>query len=103
MLIQKGYSAGDVVCFKLVTGDETIARLVEETPDAYVVSKPCTVIPSQQGIGLMQSLFSADINSNITLNKSHVLMHSPVVDQLVSHYIQTTTGIQPVTKGGIIT
>lgn len=103
MLIQKGYSAGDVLCFKLVTGDETIAKLVEETTDSYIVHKPCTVIPSQQGIGLMQSLFSAELNSNITLNKSHVLMHSPVIDQLVSHYIQTTTGIQPVTKGGIIT
>ena len=103
MLIQKGYSAGDIVCFKLVNGDETIAKLVEETTDAYIVSKPCTVLPSNQGIGLIQSLFSAELNNNITLNKSHVLMHSTVIDQLVSHYIQTTTGIQPVTKGGIIT
>lgn len=103
MLIQKGYNTGDVVCFKLVNGDETIAKLVEETPDAYIINKPCTVIPSQQGIGLIQSMFSAELNTNITLNKSHVLMHGPVIDQLVSHYIQTTTGIQPVTKGGIIT
>jgi hypothetical protein len=103
MLIQKGYKAGDVICFKLVNGDETLAKLVEETPEAYVLSKPCTVVPSQQGLGLMQSLFSADINTNITLNKTHVIMHSPVVDKLEAHYIQTTTGIQPVTKGGIIT
>jgi hypothetical protein len=103
MLIQKGYNAGDVVCFKLVNGDETVAKLVEETADTFVVSKPCTVVPSPQGLGLMQSLFSADINTNITLNKIHVIMHSPVVDKLEGHYIQTTTGIQPVTKGGIIT
>lgn len=103
MLIQKGYAEGDIVCFKLANGDETVAKIVEETPDAYVLSKPCTVIPSPQGIGLMQALISADINTNITLSKSHVMMHSPVVDQIVNHYIQTTTGIQPVTKGGIIT
>jgi hypothetical protein len=103
MLIQKGYATGDIVCFKLINGDETVAKLVEETPDSFVVSKPCTVIPSPQGLGLIQSLFSADINTNITLNKAHVMMHSPVVDKLEGHYIQTTTGIQPVSKGGIIT
>lgn len=103
MLINKGYAAGDIVCFKLANGDETVAKIIEETPDTYIVHKPCTVVPSAQGLGLMQSLFSADINNNITLNKRHVMMHSPVVDQIESHYIQTTTGIQPVTKGGIIT
>lgn len=103
MLISKKYNANDIVCFKLVNGDETIAKIVEETGDTFVVSRPCTVVPSPQGLGLMQSLFSADINTNITLNKQHVIMHSPVVDKLESHYIQTTTGIQPVSKGGIIT
>jgi hypothetical protein len=103
MLVQKNYATGDVVCFKLVNGDETIAKIVEETDTAFIVSRPCTVVPSAQGLGLMQSLFSADINTNITLNKTHVIMHSPVVDKLQSHYIQTTTGIQPVTKGSIIT
>ena len=103
MLIQKNYNAGNIVCFKLVNGDETIAKIVEENDTAFVISRPCTVVPSPQGLGLMQSLFSADINTNITLSKAHVIMHSPVVDKIENHYIQTTTGIQPVTKGGIIT
>ena len=103
MLIQKGYAEGDIVCFKVVNGDEIVAKIIEETPETYTLSKPCTVVPSPQGLGLMQSLFSADINTNITLNKMHIIMHSPVVDKLESHYIQTTTGIQPVSKGGIIT
>jgi len=102
MLIQKGYSAGDIICFKLV-GEEVVAKIVEETPDSYILSKPCTVVPSQQGIGLMQSLISADINTSVTLNKSHVMMHSPVITDIENHYIRTTTGIQPATKGGIIT
>jgi len=103
MLVQKKYATGDVVCFKLVNGDETIAKIVEESDSAFVVSKPCTVVPSPQGLGLMQSLFSADINTNITLNREHVIMHAPVVDKIQTHYIQTTTGIQPVSKGSIIT
>ena len=103
MLINKGYSAGDIVCFKLVNGDEAVAKIVEDNTDTFVVAKPCTVVPSQRGLGLIQSMFSAELNSNITLNKNHVMMHSTVVDDIKNHYIQTTTGIQPVTKGSIIT
>jgi hypothetical protein len=51
----------------------------------------------------MQSLISADINTNITLNKSHIIMSAPVITDIENHYIRTTTGIQPVSKGGIIT
>jgi hypothetical protein len=102
MLINKGYQTGDIVCFKLV-GEEVVAKIYEETADSYILNKPCTVIPSQQGIGLMQSLISADINNNITLNKSHVIMTAPVIKDIENHYIRTTTGIQPASKGGIIT
>ena len=103
MLQSKKYDTGSIVCFKIVNGDEIVAKIVEETGESYTLSRPCTVVPSPQGLGLMQSLFSADINTNITLNKMHIIMHSPVVDKLEAHYIQTTTGIQPVSKGGIIT
>jgi len=99
MLIQKGYSAGDILCFKLANGDEVVAKLVEDTDTGYVVSKPCTLIPSQQGLGLMQALISADINNNITLSKSHVMMHAPVIKDIENHYIRTTTGIQPASSG----
>jgi len=103
MLINKGYDTGDIVCFKLVNGDETVAKIVSDNADEFVVSKPCTVIPGQRGLGLIQSLFSGELNNNVTLNKNHVMMHSTVIDDIKNHYIQTTTGIQPVTKGSIIT
>lgn len=103
MLVNKGYAEGDIVCFKLVNGDETVAKVVEDHADTFVISKPCTVVPSQRGLGLIQSLFSGELNNNVTLNKNHVMMHSPVIDDIKNHYIQTTTGIQPVTKGSIIT
>jgi len=95
---QKDYEAGDILCFKLLNGDEIVAKLVEVDAAKFVLSKPCTVIPSQQGLGLMQSLMCGDINSNITVSKQHVMMHSPVIADIESHYIRTTTGIE-VSKG----
>ena len=103
MIIQKSYAIGAVVCFKLVNGDEIVAKLVSESNDSYVIDRPYTVVPSQQGLGLIQSLFCGDINNNnITLNKQFVIMHVSPIKDMVNHYIHTTTGIQPVSNGIII-
>lgn len=103
MLEKQGYAKDTIVSFKLVNGDEIVARVVEETHDGFTISKPCTVMPSQQGLGLLQSIFTSDLNKSISLQKSHVMMHAPTMDKMENHYIQTTTGIEPVTAGGIIT
>lgn len=103
MLVSKKYNEGDIVSFKLVTGDEVVARIKEEHSEGFVVEKPCTVMPSPQGMGLIQSLFTADSEIKITLRYDHVLMHAPSIDQMQKHYIKTTTGIEPVTRGSIIT
>jgi hypothetical protein len=100
MLINKGYSTGDIVSFKISNGDEIVAKIVEERTDAFVVSKPCTIIPSERGLGLMQSLFSAEVNTDMTLQKIHVILHAPSVKDLQNHYIRTTTGIETVTDLG---
>ena len=89
--------------FKIVNGDEIVAKIVEESDDAFTVIKPCTVMPSQQGLGLLQSLFTSDLNKSIRLEKRHVMMHAPTVKDVQNHYIKTTTGIEPVGAGGIIT
>lgn len=102
MLLNKDYDQGDIVSFKMVNGDEVVAKIIELGADSWKVAKPCTVIPGPQGIGLIQSLISADINTEVILNKQHVMLHAPVIAQMKDHYIQTTTGIQPVREGQIV-
>lgn len=103
MLVTNKYNQDDIVTFKIVNGDEIVAKIVEESDDAFTVMKPCTVMPSQQGLGLLQSLFTSDLNKSIRLEKRHVMMHAPTINDVQNHYIKTTTGIEPVSKGGIIT
>ena len=103
MLISNSrYDKGDIIAFKLVNGDEIVARLENQDETTFLLDRPTTVIPSAQGIGLVQSLFTADAKAIISISKQHVLMHAPVIEQMKNHYIQTTTGIQPVTKGSIL-
>lgn len=99
---QESYVKDQIVTFKLVNGDEIVAKVLEETPNDFAVSKPCTVMPGPQGLGLIQSLFTGELNKSVRLEKQHVMMHSPTVKDVVNHYIQTTTGIEPVSAGGIV-
>jgi len=102
LITDQRYGVGDIVTFKLVNGDEVIGRIVEDTETAFVVASPCTVVPSQQGLGLIQSLFSAETDVKVNLSKSHVMMSAESLAQMRSHYIKTTTGIDTITKPGII-
>lgn len=100
MLIQKdGYESGDVIAIKLVNGDECVARFVEQIGDDFVITRPCTVLPGAKGIGLVQSLFTAELEKNIRIRAEHVIMHSLVVKQIRNYYIETTTGIRTSTVG----
>lgn len=103
MLKAPKYEKDRVVSFKLVNGDEIVAKIVEDSDTTFVISKPCTVIPSPQGMALLQSLYTSDLNSSITIEKQHVMLHAPTVEQVQNHYIQTTTGIEPASAGAIIT
>lgn len=98
----KKFDKGDVVTMKLVNGDEIVTEIISDDGMSYNVRRPQTVVPSAQGMGLMQSLFTADTNKDITISKQHVMMVAPSVDAMVKHYITTTTGIEPITRGSII-
>lgn len=103
MLVANKYDKDTVVSFKLVNGDEVVAKIVEETNEGFTVSKPCTIMPGAQGLGLIQSLFTSEMSKNVYLDRKHVMLHSVTAENVKNHYIKTTTGIEPVTSGGIIT
>lgn len=103
MLISKSkVSEGDIVSLKLVNGDELVGKLTQSSEQSYTISKPCTVMPGAQGLGLIQSLFTADPDVDVEIMKQHVIMIAPTIDKMQKHYIQTTTGIKPVSAGSII-
>lgn len=102
MLINKPLSADDVVTFKLVTGEEVIARLQEETDTAYVVTKPMALAMGAQGVGLVPAAFSAELNT-VKFQKSHVILAALTRKEIIGNYIEGTTGIQTVKNAGILT
>jgi hypothetical protein len=93
MLIDKGVSAGEVISLKLISGEEILAKLVEETDKEYKVSKPLVLSVGQQGLGMIPLMFTIDPEKDIKISKSSVMVVSNTDKQFANQYLQGTTGI----------
>jgi hypothetical protein len=94
MLIDKGVSAGEVISLKLNSGEELLAKLVEETTSGYKVSKPLVLSMNQQGMGMIPFMFTANPEKDITILKSAVSAITVCDKMFADQYVQGTTGIK---------
>lgn len=93
MLIDKGVTAGEVITFKLTSGEELVAKLVEETATHYKLSKPMVIGMGQQGPGLMPYLFTVKQEKEVKLSKHAVTVAEPTDEMFAKQFLKTTTGI----------
>lgn len=94
MIIDKGIAAGEVITLKLTSGEELVAKLVEETAVYYKLSRPMVIGMGQQGPGLMPYLFTIHPDKEIKLNKSTVTLAEATDKSFADQFIQSTTGIK---------
>ena len=94
MLIDKGVSAGEVITLKLTSGEELVAKLVEETPTYYKLSRPMVIGMGQQGPGLMPYLFTVHPDKEVKLLKTTVTLAEATDKTFADQFIQSTTGIK---------
>ena len=87
---------GNTYTMRMGYGEEIVAKIISIGTDTYTLSKPVAVVPGQQGIQLMNSLFTADPEAEVTVNKSSVAMIAPVREDVGDSYLEATTGIKPV-------
>ena len=93
MLIDKGITAGEVATFKLTSGEELVAKLVEETATYYKLHRPMVIGMGERGPGLMPYLFTVDPNKEIKLLKTTVTVAEATDKSFADQFIQSTTGI----------
>lgn len=93
MLIDKGVSAGEVITLKLTSGEEIVAKLIEETPTYYKLARPMVIGMGQQGPGLMPYLFTVSPDKEVKLLKTTVTLAEATDKTFADQFIQSTTGI----------
>lgn len=91
-----------VYTFKIANGDEIVAKITAENDTSYTAVRPLTVIPGRDGVQMIFSLFTADSEKTVTINKSQVSIIAPSRDEVCDSYLEATTGIKPVRKPQII-
>ena len=91
--------AYDVKVLKLITGEEVIARVSEESSNLITLEKPMTLqmMPhntstGQVGFALVPWIKAAK-NDKTTISIEHVLVTDEASDQTEKNYLQVVTGL----------
>jgi hypothetical protein len=93
MLINKGVSIGEVITLKLTSGEELIAKLIEETDTYYKLSRIQVIGMGPKGPGLMPYLFTVSPNTDVKLQKSTVTVAEATDETFAKQFLESTTGI----------
>lgn len=93
MLIDKGVTPGEVITLKLTSGEEIVAKLVEETAAYYKLSRPMVIGMGERGPGLMPYLFTVNPEKEVKLSKTTVTVAEATDEMFAKQFVQSTTGI----------
>jgi len=104
MLLSKPkFEAGDVISLKLTTGEEVIGKFVSEDISELVLSKPVMLAMGQKGPAMAPIMMTVDPDKDYAINKNVIVLKELTDKNIADQYTFQTTGIQPVSAGGIVT
>lgn len=92
----------EIYVFKLASGEELIVKVLNVSDTFYTISNPVSVAPNQRGIGLVPSLFTADMDGEIQLNTSSIVISALPAEDIRVKYIEATTGLTVPTEKKVI-
>jgi hypothetical protein len=91
MLLTKPKETPYIGLFKVGTGEEFVARVIEETADYIKVEKPLCMVGTEQGLRFAPFLMMADPDKAVTIPKP-VISAEPA-KALQAQYEQATSSI----------
>ena len=94
MIIDKGVTVGEVITLKLTSGEEIVAKLVEDAMLYYKLSRPMVIAMSPKGPALMPYLFTVNPDKEVKLSKSAVTVAEATDKMFADQFIEQTTGIK---------
>lgn len=83
-----------VYTFKLTSGEELIAKVVQSELDFIQIEEPVSIAPTQQGMQMIPSVFTAEPKGEFRLNTNSITLYAETEDSIKMKYIEATTGIK---------
>jgi hypothetical protein len=90
--------ANEVYTFKLTSGEELIAKVINIQDEYLELSDPLSVAPGPQGMGLIPSVFTIKPGTPVRLNTTAINMYADTEETIKAKYTETTTGISVPSK-----
>ena len=84
---------GETYTFKLTSGEEVLGKVLEVRDNYVLLKDPVSVAPGPQGLGLMQSMFTADPKDPARLNINNVTIYALTDESVKAKYVEATSGI----------
>lgn len=94
MIIDRGVIEGEVVTFKLTSGEELIGKLVEDGSLYYKIHRPMVVGMGPNGPALMPYLFTVSPDKDVRILKGVVSVAEATDKSFADQFLQATTGIK---------
>jgi hypothetical protein len=83
-----------VYTFKLNSGEELIAKVIQAGGEFIQIEEPVSIAPTQQGMQMIPSIFTANPKAEFKLNTSSVAIYAETDDSVRMKYLEATTGIK---------
>jgi hypothetical protein len=83
-----------VYTFKLNSGEELIAKVIQAGGEFIQIEEPVSIAPTQQGMQMIPSVFTANPKSDFKLNTSSIALYAETDDSVRMKYLEATTGIK---------
>ena len=85
---------------KMNSGEELIAKVtsVSDEDGFITIEEPVSIAPSQQGMQMIPSIFTANPKGEFKLNTTNVARYAETDDSIKDKYLEATTGIKVPSK-----
>ena len=92
--MQIALKPNEVYTFKLNSGEELIAKVTQAGGDFIELQEPVSIAPTQQGMQMIPSIFTADPKGIFRLNTNSIAIYADSDDSIKLKYLEATTGIK---------
>ena len=83
-----------VYTLKLNSGEELIAKVIQAGGDFIQIEEPVSIAPTQQGMQMIPSVFTANPKGIFRLNTNSIAIYAETDDSIKLKYLEATTGIK---------
>lgn len=103
MLKTNKFKSGDIISAKLISGEEIVSKLGEETETTYEFQRPVSLSIGPQGAALTPYMITASAdNLIIVVDKNKVIAVAEAQKEVCAEYTKATTGLIAASAGKII-